>query len=266
LSNYLNIVIIGAGNVAQHIADSFSSHSNLKLVQVFNHQVSKQAKSFAKKYNCNIVADYAAIITNADLYIIAVKDDAIVEVANNLKSLKLKGLVVHTSGSINLNVLKGVSKNIGVYYPLQTFSKDVKINWKTTPLLIEGNTKIGLQRLQKIAITLSNTVKEVKSNQRLQFHLAAVFVCNFTNALYVSAFELIEKSSTIKDTRLLMPIMNSTFLKLQELSPINAQTGPAVRNDKVVMKKHLELLKDNKQLSILYKLLSELIMTQQRLK
>jgi predicted short-subunit dehydrogenase-like oxidoreductase (DUF2520 family) len=106
----------------------------------------------------------------------------------------------------------------------------------------------------------------VDSKARLQIHLAAVFACNFTNAMYVSAYEIIENSLSEKDTDLLLPIMQHSFQKLQKVHPVKAQTGPAMRDDKLVMKKHLDLIKNNKQLTQVYKTLSDLISTQQHLK
>ncbi|MES2132500.1 MAG: DUF2520 domain-containing protein, partial [Bacteroidota bacterium] len=174
-------------------------------------------------------------------------------------------IVMHTSGSIDLSVLKPASNHIGVYYPLQTFTKGVSINWDTTPLLIEANTASALKTIKQMAASVSHTVKVVDSVTRLKLHLSAVFASNFTNALYAAAFDFIEAHVSKKDTALLKPIMLQSFLKLESLSPKQAQTGPAMRNDQVVMKKHLALLKSDKQLTEVYKLLSELIIKQQAL-
>ena len=255
--------MIGTGNVAYYIAEYFQSKKSVNLLQVFNHRNSKEAKQFSKKFQCDLMTDYKSIHPKADIYIIAVKDDAIVEVAKQLVPLKLKGLIVHTSGSVDMNVLKNGSSKIGVYYPLQTFYKGASIDWKTTPLLIEANTKSALNTLKQLASTVTKTVKVVDSKNRLQIHLAAVFGCNFTNAMYVSAYELIENNLSKKDTELLLPIMQQSFQKLQTIHPKKAQTGPAMRNDKLVMKKHLQLLKHDKQLSHVYAALSDLIMRQQ---
>ena len=261
-----SIVIIGTGNVAQHLTDSFQVNKNLSLLQIFNHRNTKKAKRYAKNFNCDLVTDYNAINTNADLYIIAVKDDAIAEVVKNLIPLKLKGIVVHTSGSMDMEILKAVSPAIGVYYPLQTFYPEALIDWKTTPLLLEANTKSALSKLKKIANSISKKIKTVNSKNRLQIHMAAVFACNFTNALYVAAYEIIENNINKKDTELLHPIMLQSFKKLQKTHPKKAQTGPAMRNDKLVMKKHLTLLKSDKQLSKVYKTLSDLIVSQKKSK
>ena len=263
MNRITNIVIIGIGNVAYHIAESFQSQKTIHVLQVFNHRNSKEAKQFSKHFHCDLVSDYKKINQKADLYIIAVKDDAIAEVAKNLIPLKLKGMIVHTSGSIDMTVLKNVAKSVGVYYPLQTFYAGAKIDWKITPLLIEANSKSALSSLKKVADSVSKKVKTVGSNKRIQIHLAAVFACNFTNAMYVSAFELIENNLSKKDTDLLQPIMLQSFPKLKSVSPKKAQTGPAMRNDKTVMNKHLQLLKHDKQLSHVYVVISDLIMRQQ---
>lgn len=266
MNHKINIVIIGTGNVAHHIAESFQGKKNINLIQTFNHRNSKDAKQFSKQFKCDLVTDYNLINSNADVYIIAVKDDVIVEVAKNLSKLKLKGIVAHTSGSVDISALKNVSASIGVYYPLQTFYKKATIEWQFTPLLIEANNKTVLHRLQQLANIISQTVREVSSSNRLQIHLAAVFACNFTNAMYVSAYDIIESKLSKKDTKLLLPIMQQSFQKLQSISPKMAQTGPAMRNDKLVMKKHLDLIKTNKQLTQVYKTLSDLIVTQQNSK
>ncbi len=263
MSKPLNISIIGAGNLAQHIAMSFKDKSEIQITQIFNHRKTKAALSFAKLYQKELITDYKVIDTSSDIYIICVKDDAIAEVVKNLASLKLKGLVVHTSGSMNIGSLKSVSSRTGVYYPLQTFTKNTSIDWSTTPILIEGNTKTSSAILRSLASLVSKTVKQISSEKRLQLHLAAVFACNFTNALYASAFELVETNLSKKDTALLQPIMLQSFNKLHSLAPKQAQTGPAMRNDKIVMKKHLELLSSNKELTAVYKLLSQLIVNQQ---
>lgn len=266
MSQKLNIVVIGTGNVAYHIIKSFSNSNILNIAQTFNHRNTKEAKVFVKQFGCELVTQYSKIIPSADVYIIAVKDDAIAEVVKNLIPLNLKGIVVHTSGSVDMKALITVSAEIGVYYPLQTFYKGANIDWETTPLLIEGNSKKVETSLKHIANSVSNKVKIVDSEKRLQIHLAAVFACNFTNAMYVSAYQIIENNLSKRDTDLLLPIMQHSFQKLETVHPVKAQTGPAMRNDKVVMKKHLDLIKQNKQLTAIYKSLSDLIVSQQNSK
>lgn len=261
-----SVVIIGTGNVAHHIADSFRLNKNLNLLQAFNHRNTKEAKRYSQDFNCSLTTTYNTINPNADLYIIAVKDDAIAEVVKNLIPLNLKGIVVHTSGSVDMQVLKSASTFIGVYYPLQTFYPGAIIDWTTTPILLEANSKLTLDKLKLVATSISKKIKVVNSKNRLQIHLAGVFACNFTNALYVTAYEIIEKNLSKNDTELLHPIMLQSFHKLYKTHPKKAQTGPAMRDDNIVIKKHLALLKSNKQLAKVYKIMSELIISQQKIK
>lgn len=264
MSKPLHIVLIGAGNVAQHIATSFIKNPDAKLVQVFNHRLSKSAKSFAENFKVPLVSTYAKLEKEADLYILCVKDSALPEVAEGLEALKLQGTVVHTSGSVEMAVLKRASKRSGVYYPLQTFSKGSQVDWKRTPLLVEANSPAVLKQITTLASSVSDTVKAVDSETRLKMHLAAVFACNFTNALYTAGFDYVSKNLGIKDAEMLWPIMASSFQKvIYNKQPKQAQTGPAMRNDRTVMEKHLKLLTSDKRLKEIYQLLSDLIIHQQ---
>lgn len=261
-----NIVIIGAGNLAFHLSNAIKQHSHINLIQLFNHRRTKKALLLAKQNQCSLVSNYNEIIPTADIYIICVNDNSIKEVAKNLIPLHLKNLVVHTSGSTDLSVLANVSKQTGVFYPLQTFSKNDTIEWSSIPLLIEANTKGALSKLKIFSGLFSSIIKNINSQKRLNIHLAAVFGCNFTNALYAVSYQLMEQSLSKNDVNLLMPILKQSFNKLQNIGPINAQTGPAKRNDLVTIQKHLVLLKNNKQLTTIYKSISELIKIQNNAK
>lgn len=264
MSKPLHIVLIGTGNVAGHIAASFAQNPKAKLVQIFNHRLTKRAKDFAGTFRAPLVSSYSRLETQADLYILCVRDSALPEVAAELSALKLKGTVVHTSGSVNMDVLSPASANIGVYYPLQTFTKDVPVDWKRTPLLVEAGSAVVLKQITGLAASVSSVVKAVDSETRLKLHLAAVFACNFTNALYAAAFDYIGENLGRKDGELLWPIMESSFRKvIYNKQPRQAQTGPAMRNDKTVMDKHLKLLRSDKRLKEIYQVLSELIIHQQ---
>jgi predicted short-subunit dehydrogenase-like oxidoreductase (DUF2520 family) len=264
VSKPLHIVLIGTGNVAHHIAGSFAKNAEAKLVQVFNHRLTKQAKDLAANFNVPIVSTYHKLEKNADVYILCVRDSALPAVAGELAALKLQGTVMHTSGSVGMDVLKQASPKTGVYYPLQTFSKNSPIDWKRTPLLVEANSAATLRQIILLAGSVSDMVKAVDSVTRLKLHLAAVFACNFTNALYAAAFDYVGENLGAKDAELLWPIMSSSFHKvIYNNQPKQAQTGPAMRNDKVVMDKHLKLLKSDKRLKDIYKLLSDLIIHQQ---
>jgi predicted short-subunit dehydrogenase-like oxidoreductase (DUF2520 family) len=189
------------------------------------------------------------------MYIIAVKDDVIDEVA---KKIKLNNkLVVHTSGSTALHVLKNTSNHYGVFYPLQTFSKNKKVDFKTVPICLEANGNTTLKVLQQLAKTISTDIYNTDFNQRKALHLAAVFACNFTNHLYSISSQLLKKYQLPFD--ILKPLIQETATKIENNSPAEVQTGPAIRGDKKIMEMQLKMLSTEKEFLQVYKLLSKSI-------
>jgi predicted short-subunit dehydrogenase-like oxidoreductase (DUF2520 family) len=244
------IILIGAGNVATQLGLALKV-SGYRISQVYS-KTKSSAETLSKKLKASAITDLKKVDTEAAIYIIAVKDDAIAEIA---KQLKLKDkIVVHTSGSVSMEVLKNVSANYGVLYPLQTFTKDKKINFKTVPLCIEGNNKATSTTLQYFAKSISANVKLVSSEQRKIIHLAAVFACNFSNHMYAIADEILKKNKLSLD--LLKPLIEETAQKIKDNSPAKVQTGPAVRGDKKVMEGHIKLLKQHKQAKSIYEIVS----------
>jgi predicted short-subunit dehydrogenase-like oxidoreductase (DUF2520 family) len=252
-SNY-KIVIIGAGNVATHLALALQK-SGHTIAQVYSKRLSS-AGSLAKMLRCASTDLIQNIDITADLYIVAIKDDAISEVAE-LLNLKNK-IIVHTSGSVGMNVLKPASKNYGVFYPLQTFSKTSKVNFKTVPICLEANNTNTLNKLIAVAESISSNVQKINTEQRKTIHVAAVFACNFTNHLYAIADCLLAADNLSLD--ILKPLIEETAKKIKENSPANVQTGPAARNDKKTMDNQLQMLAKQKDYQQIYKLLSKSIM------
>lgn len=201
-----------------------------------------------------------SVIKDADIYIICVSDSAIIGVISQLVGAVGSALVLHTSGSTDLNVFKRFKINGGVLYPLQTFSMDVDVDWKTTPLLIETIGPQMKEHLRKWALLLSENIHYCNSSKRLEYHLNAVFVNNFVNALY-SLSEIYCKNNKL-DFKLLNPIINSTTLKVKNHSPVKSQTGPAKRGDQLTINKHLQLLKTQLIEKQIYLQLSHLIKKQ----
>ena len=142
-------------------------------------------------------------------------------------------------------------------YPLQTFSKDKSVDFSEIPVFIEANNEAALSKTSSLARMLSDNVREVSSQQRKQLHLAAVFACNFTNHLYELSSQLTEAAKL--PFEVLLPLIRETADKLRTLSPHDAQTGPAIRNDRQVMEEHVKLLEGRSDLQKLYQLLSESI-------
>jgi predicted short-subunit dehydrogenase-like oxidoreductase (DUF2520 family) len=245
------IVFIGAGNVATAMAKAL--RLNFDITQVYSLTASS-AKKLGTILKCNYVSDLSAINKNADIYIIAVKDDVIEKVAS---SLSLKGkLVVHTSGSIEMNVLKKISDNYGVLYPLQTFSRDSIIK-KGIPFCIEGSNSITKIQIKKLVKSLGGKPYELSSEKRAKLHLAAVFVNNFTNHMFTIANDILNKENIPFD--LLKPLIRETIAKLERKTPLEAQTGPALRKDRKTIKKHEKMLNRRSEYLTLYKLLTKSI-------
>lgn len=249
----MNIVCIGSGNVATHLAIAFKS-MGAEILQVWSHD-HKNAEILAALTKARSFQQWSDLDRSADCYIIAVKDDAIPEIATHLTGVK--GIVVHTSGATLIDSLIGAGSGHGVLYPLQTFSKTKAVDLTRVPFCIEGDRPETLEKISAIAHLLSSQVAVVNSEQRKILHLAAVFACNFTNHLYQLSSELLEKHQLKFD--LLKPLIMETAEKIQSALPRNVQTGPAVRNDIETMKKHLALLGDSPALQQLYITLSNSI-------
>jgi len=248
-----DIVIIGSGNVATHLGLALYD-AGYKITQVYS-PTKKSAAVLAQKVNATPINDLKKLDLTASVYIIAVKDDAISSLASHLK-LKDK-IVVHTSGSVGIEVLRNVSKNYGVFYPLQTFSKRKKIDFRTVPLCIEASNKSTALSLQYFAKSISAHVQKVSSDQRKVIHLAAVFACNFSNHMYAIADNILKQHKLSLD--LLKPLIDETAHKIKNDSPVKMQTGPAIRGDKKTMEAHLKLLKGDKKVKEIYKMVSESI-------
>lgn len=245
-----SISIIGAGNVATQLGLTLYGEGYL-INQVYSRN-KKNAALLSKKLKAEAITDLKKLSKDSSIYIIAVKDDAIESIA---KQLKLKDqIVVHTSGSVSMDVLKKSSKNYGVFYPLQTFSKEKKANFKVIPVCIEANNRSTSTTLEYFAKSISSNVQRVNSEQRKKIHLAAVFACNFSNHMYAIAEQLLSKDKL--SLNLLKPLIEETANKIKENKPSKVQTGPASRNDKKTMAAHLKLLSKEKDLQNIYKLIS----------
>ena len=243
------VSIIGSGNVARHLIQAFQSNSKIELVQVF----ARNKKSLTHLLDSNSVTSDYTQLQAADVYIIAVSDDAIAEISSQLPFENQ--LVVHTSGTVPLTTLE--SKNHrGVFYPLQTFSKDKAVNFKTIPICLEAENEKDLQTLNQIASTISDAVYQINSEQRKALHVAAVFVNNFVNHLYQMGSEICDNNNVPFDV--LKPLIQETANKIVSLSPKEAQTGPAKRNDIKTIEAHQQFLTDENQATI-YKLLTQSI-------
>ena len=249
----IKVSIIGSRNVAQHLIvalqNSIINGAELELVQVF----ARQKTTLSHLLDFNKITDDWGTLAEADLYIIAVSDDAIATVSEQIP-YKNK-LVVHTSGAISLEILASNNRK-GVFYPLQTFTKNKAVDFKIIPICIESQNASDYQLLQKVAQSISDSVFAINSEQRKALHLAAVFVNNFTNHLYKIGNDICIENNV--PFEILKPLIQETAEKITQLSPNEAQTGPAIRNDIETINAHLSFLSDENQKNI-YKILTQSI-------
>lgn len=257
----MRISFIGSGRVATHLAQAFSKQHH--IVQIFSPHF-ENAQKLANLVHAEAIHHLYELQDNIDLCVIAVSDQAIAEVIQQLKLYVKNTLVVHSSGSTHLDVLADHYENVGVFYPLQTFSFEREIDWKNTPLLIEAKTEANQEKLLQLAKSLSNSVYTYSSAQRLSLHLAAVFACNFSNACYDIAKQVLDVQQV--DFSLLSPLIVETAHKAVENEPKLVQTGPAMRGDQHILNMHQTMLlaAQRQDLAEVYMLLSEKIINRQQ--
>ncbi|MEZ4803478.1 MAG: DUF2520 domain-containing protein [Gelidibacter sp.] len=245
----ISVVLLGAGNVASHLFKAFQKSDKVIVKQWFNRHLGAIE---TYKNDVEVISDISKL-KEADVYILAVSDDAISKLSSELPFENR--LVVHTSGSVGIHDLDKKHQR-GVFYPLQTFSKEAEVNFKKVPICIEVIDKKDLKILKSLATALKSKSHKVNTDQRRALHLAAVYVNNFTNQLYRLAHEITESKGV--EFEILKPLIMETAKKVQNLSPYLAQTGPAKRNDQKTIRKHLKLL-ENEHHKAIYELLTSSI-------
>src|SRR5690606_3462216 len=245
-----SVVIIGAGNVAFHLTRALMQNT-VNVRQVFNRTLFK-AQELGEANNIKYT-DKIAELEKADLYIIAASDSAVEELSHYIPFEDT--LVVHTSGSLSTSVLKGDYRK-GVFYPFQTFTKRKILRYEEVPFFVEAENQEDEDALFKLADKISNEVHRVDSAKRLKVHLSGIWASNFVNHMYQIAQDICKEADLPFDV--LRPLIEETALKVQDLEPFEAQTGPARRGDEIIINKHLEILEDSR-LQQLYRLLSDSI-------
>jgi len=244
----MQIVLIGSGNVAFHLAKAFTE-AQIPISQIFGRnttELQKISEQFSIPFSTETLA-------HADLYIISVSDSSIAEVSALIKNKNV--LVAHTSGSVSREALSGNYRK-SVFYPLQTFSKSKNLDYSKIPFFIDAENENDEDILKNLASKISKNVMLANDEKRKYIHLTAVFACNFVNHLYARAKEISDSQGIPFDY--FLPLIDETTQKIHELEPKLAQTGPAIRNDEKVLKLHESLLTDEEKLKI-YKTLNESI-------
>jgi predicted short-subunit dehydrogenase-like oxidoreductase (DUF2520 family) len=246
----MDIVLIGSGNVATVLGRK-SLASGHRIIQVYSRQ-QVHANTLASRLGSEAISSVSSIERNADLMIIALRDEAL---APFIKSLgETKSVVTHTAGAISINEIRSTGASYGVLYPIQSLRKEIEIIPPLT-LLIDGNKPETRARLKEFASTIAEIVMEADDETRLKYHLAATLVNNFTNHLFTLAATFCEKENI--SFAVLQPLMEETVLRIRNISPAAAQTGPAIRNDQHTLQKHRELLKNYPAIARFYELFTE---------
>lgn len=243
-----SIVILGSGNVATHMFRALQSSKTCAVIQVYNHNESSLLRF---ENSVPITTDISAL-KPADLYLICLKDDVIESIAEQIKTKT--GIIAHTSG--NQGLLRS-PKDSGVFYPLQTFSKTSELDYSTIPFCLEANSEENLSLLKSIASSISQHQYEISTAQRQTLHLAAVFVCNFTNHLYAIGEDICLQDDIPFD--ILKALIKETSEKVQSQSPSEVQTGPAARNDQKTITNHLKQL-NSEDYKAIYNLMTNSIL------
>ncbi len=248
-----HVSFVGSGNVATHLARALQK-AEIEIDGVFSPTAS-HAMEFSKAFNCRLVHDIHDLSSGTDLILLCVPDNQVAATAHAIAPGR--AIVAHTSGIVNLSQISTISHPTGVFYPLQTFSKQREVSFTDIPFCIEASDQHTKEALTQLAYLLSNRVAEISSEDRALLHLTAVMVNNFTNRLYGMAHEILTENNL--DFNLLVPLIRETALKVAQMPPHQAQTGPARRKDEITLMRHRELLKDFPHYQQLYQLLTDQI-------
>ncbi len=246
-----SIVILGAGNVAFHLTRALIENT-CNVRQIFNRTL-EHAREIGEANRISYT-DKISEIEKADIYIIASADSGIEEFSHYIPYDDV--LVVHTSGSSPMSVLKGDYRK-GVFYPLQTFSKERTMRYDNIPFFIEAENPEDLKKLNELGNRISNEVHELNFASRMQVHMTGVWANNFVNHLYYIAGNICEQNNVPFDV--LLPLIQETANKVIEMNPKDAQTGPAKRGDQVIIDRHLEALQNDSRLLQIYQIMTDSI-------
>lgn len=249
------IALIGAGNVATHLGKAWQQ-AGYTVVQVYS-RTEQSASELATCLCVPFVTSLDEVCTDADIYVVAVKDAVLQELIPALVKGREAALFVHTAGSMPMAVWQGVAPRHGVLYPMQTFSKARKVDFASVSFFVEANHQADKEVLKELAGALSPKVYEATSAQRTYLHMAAVFACNFANHMYTLSAQLLEKNGLPFDA--MLPLIDETARKVHGLHPHDAQTGPAIRGDENVMGKHLAMLAGEPEIKEIYRIISNSI-------
>lgn len=248
------VSFIGSGNLAWHLAPALDN-TDFAVREVYSQDPSHAAALVERLYQANRKSSLDFSTSASQIFIIAVSDDVIQDVAQEI-ILPPDAILVHTSGSQPLSVLGyAATPNTGVFYPLQTFSKTRKVDFKEIPVFIESDDSATEKVLNSMAKAISKKVFKISSDDRKSLHVAAVFASNFTNHMLTLAKEILHDHNMSFDH--LQPLIIETVTKALSIGPEQAQTGPAKRGDLEILDRHMEFLNYDEQVAEIYKVISQ---------
>jgi predicted short-subunit dehydrogenase-like oxidoreductase (DUF2520 family) len=248
-----NIVILGSGNVASNFVDVIKN-TDIKILQIYSRNI-ENAIILCKQANSEAINDINKLTNDADAYFFMLSDEGIIEISKNIKNKK--GILVHIAGSVSKDIFKGKSENYGVIYPFQTFTKGVDIPFDKVHAFIEGSNNFTTSWLFHFSEKLGFIPHLTSEEERKYIHLSGVFACNFMNHCIYLGERILEDKGI--DKEYLKPLLQQSFDKVLTLGAKQSQTGPAKRMDDTIIKKHLELLKNDKLRSEIYKIITDSI-------
>lgn len=249
------IVLIGAGNVATHVALELANRG-VVVSQVWSRTM-ENARKLTCRLNTAATDDVAEIATDADFYIFSVTDDALPHVISEVCARSSKGIFLHTAGSMSMKLFAPYVRRYGVLYPMQTFSKAKDVDFSSIPCFVEASDELTLDCIRNLANVLTARVYELTEEQRGKLHIAAVFACNFSNCCFAMAAKLLRSNGI--DFDVMLPLIDEMVDKVHVMDPVDAQTGPAARGDTAVMAAHMQRLNASPDMQRIYEIMSATI-------
>ena len=247
-----NVTLIGAGNMAHWLVYAMRN-AGVRISQVYSRQLG-HAKALAEIADAEAIDNIKQLLPDSDLYVFSIKDDSY---ENLLQQLPFRlPLAAHTAGSLSMRIFEPYAESYGILYPYQSVNKDMDFKGVVVPLCVEANNEIAENELFAFAQRLTSVVQKLDESQRMVLHRAAIFGCNFTNAMYSIAYDILQEHHI--DWQMIMPLLQNTMEKVKTMNPHEAQTGPAQRGDQNVIQFHLDALQDE-LLKDIYRVMTDYI-------
>ena len=251
----MEIVLVGAGRLATNLGRALKEKGH-HVLAVYSRTITS-AETLATQIDALPTDDLSCLPSKADAFIVAVKDAALAKVIPMLCRGREDQVFLHTAGSMPLSVFQGFAHHYGVFYPMQSFSKERQVDFSVIPLFLESSDEKTDLLSHQLAQSISQHVFDLSSEDRKHLHLAAVFACNFANHCYALSAKVLEKHGL--PFNVMLPLIDETAEKVHKLHPKEAQTGPAIRWDENVLAAQKALLAEEPEMQQIYEIMSKSI-------